>query len=83
MPGGLPIDCESERKNAETGVPWNGQQCGVRMACESVIGEYSLGLTPNEPLMPLLELVQCGGGKVDTTFQDLENSYVGWVKRWA
>ena len=50
--------------------------------CESVIGKYSLGLTPHERLMPLLELVTSGGDKVDTTFWDLEEkSYVGSVEK--
>ena len=60
-----------------------GMDSNVEFArpCESVIGEYSLGLTPNELLMPLLELVTCSSGTVDTTFWDLENSHAGWRKR--
>ena len=79
MPGGLPIDCESEGDHAETGVPWNGQQCGAPP--ESAIGECALSLTPHERLMPLFGLATLSGGKMDTTFWGLENSYVGWEKR--
>ena len=35
---------------------------------DPMIGEHSLGFSPNERLMPLIELVASCGGKVDTTF---------------
>ena len=73
---------ESEEKNAETGVLRN-MDSNVEFAwpCESVIGEHSLDLILNGRLMPLVELVTCSCGKVDDTFWNLENSYVGWEKR--
>ena len=81
MPGGLSTDCEGEGTTLKPVFLGMDRNVEFGWPCESVIGEYSLGLTPNDRLMPLLELVTSSGGKVDTTFWDLENSHVGWRKR--
>ena len=44
---------------------------------------HSLGLTACERLMPMVESVIRSGDQVDTTFGDLENSYLEWRKHWG